>query len=207
MVAVRVAVLASGRGSNFDALLASTRDPANPAKIVLLVTDRADAPVVAKAERAGISVAHIDPGTPRGPWAPEGVAALRSALVEHRIGIVCLAGFQRIVPAEIVREFPARMLNVHPALLPSFPGLRAQRQALRAGVKISGCTVHFVDEGVDTGPIVLQAAVPVEPNDTEETLAARILEQEHRIYPEALRQLAEGRVRVDGRVASIAPPA
>jgi phosphoribosylglycinamide formyltransferase-1 len=197
---VRVAVLASGRGSNFDALLASTREPGSPARIVLLVTDRAGAPVVAKAERAGIPVACVDPGSVRGAWSAQGVEALRSALAEHRVEVVCLAGFQRIVPAEVVREFPARMLNVHPALLPAFPGLRAQRQALRAGVKVSGCTVHFVDEGVDTGPIVLQAAVPVRDDDDEETLAARILEEEHRIYPEALRRLAAGRVRVDGRV-------
>jgi phosphoribosylglycinamide formyltransferase-1 len=197
---VRVAVLASGRGSNFDALLASTREPGSPARIVLLVTDRPGAVVAAKAERAGIAVAQVDPGTARGPWSAEAVAALRSVLAGHGIDIVCLAGFQRIVPAEIVRAFPARMLNVHPALLPAFPGLRAQRQALRAGVKVAGCTVHFVDEGVDTGPIVAQAAVPVHDDDDEETLSARILEQEHRIYPEALRRLAEGRVRVEGRV-------
>ncbi|MGQ0722135.1 MAG: phosphoribosylglycinamide formyltransferase [Candidatus Eiseniibacteriota bacterium] len=197
---MRVAVLASGRGSNFDALLASTREPGSPARVVLLVTDRVGAPVVAKAESVGIAVACVDPGSARGAWSAQGVESLRSALAEHRVEVVCLAGFQRIVPAEIVREFPSRMLNVHPALLPAFPGLRAQRQALRAGVKVSGCTVHFVDEGVDTGPIVLQAAVPVHDDDDEETLAARILEEEHRIYPEALRRLAAGRIRVDGRV-------
>jgi phosphoribosylglycinamide formyltransferase-1 len=202
---VRVAILASGRGSNFDALLQSTREPSHPAEIVVLVSDRPDAPVLTRAEGQGVPCVLVDPGTRRGAWAVEGVARLRDALREHRVDAVCLAGFMRIVPPEIVREFPNRMLNVHPALLPAFPGLRAQRQALRAGVKVAGCTVHLVDDGVDTGPIVLQAAVPVEPDDTEDTLAARILEQEHRIYPEALRRLAEGRILVDGRVTRIAP--
>lgn len=203
---MRVAVMASGRGSNFDALLGSTRRASSPADIVVVVSDRPDAAVLAKARRAGIPVEIVHPGSPRGEWAPPGVHELLGALRRHRVEAVCLAGFMRIVPPEAVREFPERMLNIHPSLLPAFPGLRPHRQALRAGVKFSGCTVHFVDDGVDTGPIVVQAVVPVEPEDTEETLAARVLREEHRIYPEALRCLAEGRIRVEGRVTRIIAP-
>jgi phosphoribosylglycinamide formyltransferase-1 len=198
--------MASGRGSNFDALLESTRDAPGPAEIVVVLSDQPDAAVLGKARRAGIATEVVSPGTRRGEWAPEGVRQLLDALRRHRVEAVCLAGFMRIVPPEAVREFPERMLNIHPSLLPAFPGLRPHRQALRAGVKLSGCTVHFVDDGVDTGPIVLQAAVPVEPDDTEETLAARVLREEHRIYPEALRCLAEGRIRVEGRAARIIAP-
>jgi phosphoribosylglycinamide formyltransferase-1 len=145
----------------------------------------------------------FDPGTPRGAWTPQGVAALLDGLAASGVEAICLAGFMRIVPAEIVRAYAGRILNVHPALLPSFPGTHAQRKALEAGVKITGCTVHLVDEGVDTGPIVLQAAVPVLAEDSEETLSARILEREHEIYPAALRALAEGRITVEGRRAYI----
>jgi phosphoribosylglycinamide formyltransferase-1 len=200
---VRVAVLASGRGSNFDALLRAAREPGFPAGIVLLATDHAEAPAAEKARAAGIPVLVFDPGTPRGPWTPEGVTALREGLAARRVEAICLAGFMRILPEEIVRAYRGRILNVHPALLPSFPGTHAQRKALAAGVKISGCTVHLVDEGVDTGPIVLQASVPVLPEDDEETLSARILEREHEIYAAALRALAEGRITVDGRIARV----
>jgi phosphoribosylglycinamide formyltransferase-1 len=198
--------MASGRGSNFDALLDSTRDERSPAGIVVVVSDKPEAAVLAKARAAGIPVEVVDPGTRRGAWSPEGVQNLLDLLRGHRTEAVCLAGFMRIVPPEVVRQFPERMLNIHPSLLPAFPGLRPHRQALRAGVKFSGCTVHFVDDGVDTGPIVLQAVVPVEPDDTEETLAARVLREEHRIYPEALRCLAEGRIRVEGGVTRILAP-
>jgi phosphoribosylglycinamide formyltransferase-1 len=198
--------MASGRGSNFDALLKATRSERTSAEIVVVLSDQRGAAVLEKARGAGVPVEILDPGTPRGPWSPEGIEALRVALQRHRVEAVCLAGFMRIVPPEILREFPSRILNIHPSLLPSFPGLRAQRKALRAGVKVSGCTVHLVDEGVDTGPIVIQAAVPVEPDDTEDSLAARILEQEHRIYPQALFALAENRLRVEGRVVSVLSP-
>ena len=145
----------------------------------------------------------FDPGTPRGPWTPSGLKALLDGLAAHDVEAICLAGFMRIVPVEIVRAFAGRILNVHPALLPAFPGTHAPRKALEAGVKVAGCTVHLVDEGVDTGPIVMQAAVPVLPDDTEETLSARILEREHEIYPAALRALAEGRITVEGRRALV----
>ena len=200
---MRVAVLASGRGSNFDALLRSTRQAHTRAEIVLVVTDRAGAPVLQKAREAGVSSATIDPGTPRGSWSDEGVAALAALLRRHEVEAICLAGFMRVLPAEIVRAYPDRILNIHPSLLPSFPGLRPQRQALRAGVRVSGCTVHLVDEGVDTGPILLQEAVPVLEDDDEDSLAARILEAEHRVYPAALAHLAAGRVRVAGRIARL----
>ncbi len=202
---MRVAVMASGRGSNFDALLESTKQPSSPVEIALVASDHADAGVVDKAERAGVAVMIVDPGTLRGPWAPTGIEALRSGLTDNGVEAVCLAGFMRIIPVEILRDFPMRILNIHPSLLPAFPGLRAQRKALRAGVKVAGCTVHFVDEGVDTGPIVLQAAVHIEPDDDEDSLAARILEQEHRIYPAALCALAEGRLEVSGRRVFVRP--
>lgn len=200
---MRVAVLASGRGSNFDALERFARRSGSPARIALVVCDRPGAEVVRKARAANLDVFDLDCGTRKGPWADSAVAALLAALETARVEAICLAGFMRVLPAEVVRAYPGRILNIHPSLLPAFPGLHPQRRALRAGVKISGCTVHIVDEGVDTGPILAQAAVPVLPGDDESTLAARILEQEHRIYPEALAALAEGRVKTEGHTARI----
>ena len=203
---MRVAVMASGRGSNFDALLHSSRSADHPAEIVLVISDHAEAPVLKKASDAGVATRVLDIATPRGDWNPEAIELLLATLRAAAVEAVCLAGFMRILPKEIVHAFPNRILNIHPSLLPSFPGTRPQRKALRAGVKVSGCTVHFVDDGVDTGPILLQAPVPVRPGDTEETLAARILEREHEIYPEALRLVAQDRVRVEGRVATVLDP-
>jgi phosphoribosylglycinamide formyltransferase-1 len=203
---VRVAVLASGRGSNFDALARAAADPAFPATIVLLASDREDAPALERARRLGIPARTVSPGTPKGAWTSEGTNALLEALADSGAEAICLAGFMRVVPAAVLAAHPGRILNVHPSLLPAFPGLRAQRQAIRAGVKVTGCTVHFVDEGIDTGPIVLQAAVPVEAGDDEESLSARILAEEHRIYPEALRLLAAGRLEIQGRRVLIHPP-
>ena len=202
---MRAAVLASGRGSNFDALERACRADSS-ARLVLLASDRPQAPVLEKARQAGIAVHVFDPGTRRGPWTPEGVAALLRTFEEHGVEAICLAGFMRILPPEIVRAYPGRILNIHPSLLPSFPGTHSHRQALAAGVKVTGCTVHLVDEGVDTGPIVLQAAVPIRDDDTEETLAARVLEREHEIYPAALRALAEGRIIVEGRRVHLRAP-
>ncbi|MCA9750805.1 MAG: phosphoribosylglycinamide formyltransferase [Gemmatimonadetes bacterium] len=140
----------------------------------------------------------MNPGTRRGAWTEEAVAHVLDQLAQRRIETICLAGFMRVLPAAVVRAFPSRILNIHPSLLPSFPGLHAPRQALRAGAKVSGCTVHFVDEGVDTGPMLLQAAVPVLPDDDEDRLAARVLEQEHRLFPRVLRWFAAGRLELDG---------
>lgn len=203
---MRVAVMASGRGSNFDALLAAARDASGPVRIAVLISDKPQAPVVERAREAGLAVEIADPGTRRGTWTAEGVQGLLDALHRHDVELICLAGFMRILPVEIVRGFPDRILNIHPSLLPAFPGLRPQRQALEAGVKVSGCTVHLVDENVDTGPIVLQAAVPVRDDDDEDRLAARILEQEHRIYPAAVRAIAEGRLRIEGRRVHLESP-
>lgn len=202
---MRVAVLASGRGSNFDALCRAARDPGYPARIVVLFSDRPEASALEKARAFGVPAELISPGTSRGPWSPEGIQSFLKSLATFEVEAICLAGFMRFVPSEVLAAVSGRVLNIHPSLLPSFPGLHAQRQALRAGVKVSGCTVHLVDEGVDTGPIILQATVPVHDDDTEETLAERILVEEHRLYPQALRLLAEDRLRVSGRTVRILP--
>lgn len=196
---MRVAVFASGRGSNFDALWGAAKDPSFPARLELLLSDRPDAPVIAKARSSNISTQIIPLESKRGVWEPRAVTDVLARLREARIEGICLAGFMRVVPSEILDFCSGKVLNIHPSLLPAFPGLHAQRQALQAGVKVAGCTVHFVDEGVDTGPIILQASVPVFDDDTEEALASRILVEEHRIYPEALRLLATERLHRVGR--------
>ncbi len=198
---LRVGVLASGRGSNLQALLDAGSRPDYPARVVVVVSDREDARALARARAAGVSSLFVNPKDHGDRAAYD--AVLTKTLEHHEVGLVCLAGFMRILSPVFVRAWQGRLMNIHPSLLPAFPGLHAQRQALDHGVRIAGATVHFVDEGVDTGPIVLQAAVPVEATDTEETLAARILIEEHRIYPEAVRLFAEGRLHVTGRQVSI----
>ncbi len=165
-------------------------------------------------DAAGLRIASEKYAVPTIVISPEGlkgweydkrvVAALQQRGVTPESGLVCLAGFMRILSTEFVRTYKMRVLNIHPALLPSFPGLHAQKQAIQYGVKVSGCTVHFVDEGVDSGPVILQKAVPVLDGDTEETLSARILEQEHELYPEAVRLFSEGRLRLNGRAVIVA---
>ena len=198
---LRVGVLASGRGSNLQALLDAGSRADYPARVVVVVSDREDARALARARAAGVSSLFVNPKDHGDRPAYD--AVLTKTLEHHEVGLVCLAGFLRILSPVFVRAWQGRLMNIHPSLLPAFPGLHAQRQALDHGVRIAGATVHFVDEGVDTGPIVLQAAVPVEATDTEETLAARILIEEHRIYPEAVRLFAEGRLHVTGRQVSI----
>jgi len=198
---LRVGVLASGRGSNLQALLDAGARADYPARVVVVVSDREDARALARARAAGVSSLFVNPKDHGDRAAYD--AVLTKTLEHHEVGLVCLAGFMRILSPVFVRAWQGRLMNIHPSLLPAFPGLHAQRQALDHGVRIAGATVHFVDEGVDTGPIVLQAAVPVEATDTEETLAARILIEEHRIYPEAVRLFAEGRLHVTGRQVSI----
>jgi len=198
---LRVGVLASGRGSNLQALLDAGSRPDYPARVVVVVSDREDARALARARAAGVSSLFVNPKDHGDRPAYD--AVLTKTLEHHEVGLVCLAGFLRILSPVFVRAWQGRLMNVHPSLLPAFPGLHAQRQALDHGVRIAGATVHFVDEGVDTGPIVLQAAVPVEATDTEETLAARILIEEHRVYLEAVRLFAEGRLHVTGRQVSI----
>jgi phosphoribosylglycinamide formyltransferase-1 len=172
------------------------------ARIVCLVSDVAESPALRRAEALGLNTRHVDPGRRRGRLSAAAEGDIVTYLKEHHVDLVCLAGFMRIVGPVLLEAFPGAILNIHPSLLPSFPGLDAQRQALEHGVKVSGCTVHVVDAGVDTGPIVAQAAVAVREDDTSETLAARILEQEHRIYPQAVRLWASGGLQVRGRRVS-----
>jgi len=192
----KVAVLLSGRGSNFVALAEACARGDVPAGIALVVSDKADAPGLERAHERGIrAVAIPGKGAPREEHEAKVIAAIEEAGAQW----ICLAGYMRLLSQAFIARFPHRILNIHPALLPSFPGLEAQRQAWRYGVKVSGCTVHLVDAGCDTGPIVLQRTVPVLDDDTAESLAARILEQEHIAYPTALRLLLTRPWHVDGR--------
>ena len=192
-----VGVLASGRGSNLQALLDACGTPSYPARIVVVISDREHAPALDLARAAHIEALWINPKdfADRESFS----LALVRELQARKVGLVCQAGFMRILSAGYVQAFAGRALNIHPSLLPAFPGLHPQRQALDHGVRVSGATVHFVEEGVDSGPIVLQESVPVEPGDTEATLLARILVAEHRLYPEAVRLFAEGRLEIVGR--------
>jgi phosphoribosylglycinamide formyltransferase-1 len=196
----RIAVMASGRGSNFEALCTSDL---GSAAVVLLVTDNPSAPVILKARRLGIETLVIDPGPRRTTLSPASGASVSDILERESIDLVCLAGFMRILKGPILERFGGRILNVHPSLLPAFPGLDAQAKALEYGVRVSGCTVHYVDSGTDTGPIVLQATVPVLGNDTVESLSERILLEEHRILPLAARLHCEGRISVKGRLVHV----
>ncbi len=192
----RVGVLLSGRGSNFLALHEAMEQGGIPARIVLVLANKASAPGVEKASQLGIP-AQVLPhrGLRRREHENRMLAALRRSKVEW----ICLAGYMRLLSPHFVAAYPRRILNIHPSLLPAFPGLDAQRQALEHGVKVSGCTVHLVDDGLDSGPIVVQKTAPVEDDDTPESLAARILAQEHRAYPEALRRLLTLTWRLEGR--------
>jgi formyltetrahydrofolate-dependent phosphoribosylglycinamide formyltransferase len=199
---VRTAVLISGRGSNFSALHAASRAPDYPAEIALVVSNRADAPGLGLAEAAGVPVAVIEHrafGRDRAAFD----AALDARLRADDIELIALAGFMRLLTQEFVAGWQDRLVNIHPSLLPAFPGLDTHARALAAGVRIHGATVHLVRAEVDSGPILAQAAVPVAPDDTEQTLAARVLAAEHRIYPLALAWLAAGRVQVHATVARV----
>jgi len=193
----RIGVLLSGRGSNFEALADSVAAGRIPgAEIAVVVSNREGAPGIEKAKERAIAARVIpSKGLEREAYDRQVVAVLN----EHKVDLVCLAGYMRLLSPFFVAAFPNRILNIHPSLLPSFPGLESQRQALEYGVKFAGCTVHFVDENLDAGPIVLQATVPVHDDDTEETLASRILAEEHRIYTEAVRIVLEGKYKIVGR--------
>jgi phosphoribosylglycinamide formyltransferase-1 len=191
----RVAVLISGRGSNMAALIEAAKDKSYPAEIVLVLANRPDAGGLDTAKAAGIATAVVD-HTKYGKDRAAFEAALQALLTEQRIEIVCLAGFMRLLTAGFVSQWPERLINIHPALLPAFKGLDTHRRALEAGAKVHGATVHFVVAEMDAGPIIVQGAVAVRPRDTESTLAARVLAVEHRIYAQALGLVAEGRVRV-----------
>ena len=193
----RIGVLLSGRGSNFEALAESVAAGRIPnAEIALVVSNRDGAPGIERARRRGIE-ARVIPSKGLEREAYDRLVA--AALMEKKVDLVCLAGYMRLLSPYFIATFPNRILNIHPSLLPAFPGLEAQRQALEHGAKFSGCTVHFVDENLDAGPIVLQAAVPIEDRDTVETLSERILREEHRVYSEAVRIVLEGRYRIENR--------
>ena len=192
-----IGILISGRGSNLQAIIDATRDGRLDAEIALVVSNRADAHGLDLARLAGIETLVRDHKAHPSREAYE--AVLVDDLRTRGVQLVCLAGFMRLLGATFVNAFPNRILNIHPALLPAFPGLHAQRQAIEHGVRVSGATVHFVDTNLDAGPIVLQAAVPVLDTDTEDTLGARILAQEHRIYPEAIQRILDGGWTIDGR--------
>jgi phosphoribosylglycinamide formyltransferase 1 len=196
---MRLGVLISGRGSNLQALIEACADPVYPAEVALVISNRADAAGILRAAAAGIA-AEIVPYPERAAFAVAAEAHLAAA----RVDLVCLAGFMRVLDTGFVGRWCNRMINIHPSLLPAFPGLNAQRQALAAGVRFAGCTVHFVRAELDCGPIIAQAVVPVEDDDDEPRLSARILAAEHRLYPLAVRLIAEGRVQVIGERVTIA---
>src|SRR5450432_311681 len=193
----RIGVLLSGRGSNLVALAESVSAGRIPdAEIAIVVSNREGAPGIDKAKELGIATRVIpSKGLQREAYDRQVVAVLH----EHKVDLICLAGYMRLLSPYFVQSFPQRILNIHPSLLPSFPGLESQRQALEYGVKFAGCTVHFVDENLDAGPIILQSVVPVLDNDTEDTLSEKILREEHRIYSAAVKIALEGRFRIEGR--------
>ena len=202
---VPTAILISGRGSNMAALLATAADPAYPAEIVLVLSSRPDAAGLAHAASRGVPVAVVDQRDFRGDRAGF-EAAMEAALARHGAELIALAGFMRVLTEGFCDRWRDRLVNIHPSLLPAFQGLDTHRRALAAGVRLHGCTVHLVRPGVDEGPILAQAAVPVLPDDTEASLAARVLRQEHSLYPAALGWLAGGHVRVEGDIAHVAAP-
>jgi phosphoribosylglycinamide formyltransferase-1 len=192
----RLAILLSGRGSNFEAIANNVASGAIEASIAVVISNRPEARGLDIARERGLDTLVVpSKGVDREAYDRRLIDGLRP----FQPDLICLAGFMRLLSAAFVREFPNRILNIHPSLLPAFSGLDAQHQALAYGVRVSGCTVHFVDEYLDAGPILLQAAVPVHDRDTEETLSARILEEEHRIYSEAIRIVLSGRYRIEGR--------
>jgi phosphoribosylglycinamide formyltransferase 1 len=199
----RVAILISGRGSNMVALIEAAKAEDFPAEIVVVISNRADAAGLAKASASGIPTIVIE-SKPFGKDRAGFEAMLQRALDEKKVELICLGGFMRLFTAEFVQRWYGRMLNIHPSLLPCFPGLDPHGQALKAGVKISGATVHFVIPETDAGPIVVQGAVAVADDDTPETLAARVIQIEHQIYPQALRLLAAGQLRLEGDICKTA---
>lgn len=192
----RLGILLSGRGSNFVAIADSIAAGRLDAEIAVVISNRTDAPGLERARERGLpAIAIPSKGLDRDTYD----ALLAAELKSRQVHLVCLAGYMRLLGRGFVWQFPHRVLNIHPSLLPAFPGLDAQAQALKHGVKVSGCTVHFVDQGLDSGPILRQAAVPVLDDDTDETLSARILKEEHRIYSEAIGMVLDGHFRIDGR--------
>jgi phosphoribosylglycinamide formyltransferase-1 len=203
---LNLAVMGSGSGTNFQSLLDAVREGRLAARLVCVISDNSTAFILERARRAGLPAYAVDCSPFRTKLEGVGEARVLELLRAHGADCVALAGFMRLVKAGLLRAYAGRIVNIHPSLLPAFPGLRAWQQALDYGVKITGCTVHFVDEGADTGPIIAQRAVPVRDDDTPDTLHARIQEQEHVIYPLALQWMAEGRLRLVGRRVLAAAP-
>jgi len=198
MKKVKLGVLVSGRGSNLQAIIENIENGSLAAELAVVVSDQADAVALERARKHGIPAVHLSAKGYKGRR-DDYDALLVHEMKKHDVELVVLAGFMRIITRVLVQAYPNRVMNIHPALLPAFPGLHVQKAAIEHGVKFSGCTVHFVDEGMDTGPIIIQAAVPVLDNDTEDSLSARILKQEHRIFSRAIQLYAEGRLKVEGR--------
>lgn len=194
---LKIGVLVSGRGSNLQAIMDACDEGKIPAQVVVVISDVGDALALERARSKEIDAIHVNYRDYSDKTDYE--KAVAGILKDHHVELVCLAGYMRLVGRVLLDAFPNRIINIHPALLPSFPGLDAQKQAFDHGVRFSGCTVHFIDDGVDTGPIILQAVVPVRQDDTPETLAHRILAEEHRIYPEAIGLFAGGKLKIEGR--------
>jgi phosphoribosylglycinamide formyltransferase-1 len=205
MARLKVGVLASGKGSNLQAIIDRSLAGDIDVEVAVVVSDVATARALERARSAGIPAVHVSPGRFRTKLEPAIENRYIEVLEEHGVEVVALAGFMRILHDDFLTRFAGRIINIHPSLLPSFPGLDAQGQAFQYGARWTGATVHFVDAGVDTGPVILQAAVPVMDDDTRDTLAGRILEEEHRIYPEALQLIAEDRIRIEGRRVRVLP--
>jgi phosphoribosylglycinamide formyltransferase-1 len=199
---LNLAILISGRGSNMENILKSIKKNKIPVNPAIVISNNSDAKGLEIAKKLGVKTEVVESkGLKGGNWEYDSklVAVLKKYKITPQNGLICLAGFMRIMSPEFIRHYKGQILNIHPAILPSFPGLHSQRQALDYGVKYTGCTVHFVDEGVDTGPIILQSIVKVKDDDTEESLSKRILKQEHKIYPEAVKMFAKGKIKITGR--------
>ena len=196
----KLAVLVSGRGSNLQAIIDSIDREEMDAHLSIVISNTKDATALKRAEKHGIKTIFIDPSTYLNSKDYDKALVLK--LKEFSIDLICLAGYMRILGEEVIQTFEKKIINIHPSLLPAFPGLNAQKQAINHGVKFSGCTVHFVDSGVDNGPIILQAVVPVYDNDDEKSLSKRILEQEHYLYPKAIKMIHENKIRLNGRTVT-----
>jgi len=194
---IKLGVLVSGRGSNLQAIIDASERGEIPAQVVIVVSDNPEAYALERAKKHKIEAVVVESKDFKNK--DEYEKRILKVLKDKKVDLVCLAGYMKIIGPILLNPYKGRMINIHPALLPSFPGLHVQKKALDYGVKVSGCTVHFVDEGTDTGPIIVQVAVPVLEHDTEETLSERILEQEHKIYPQAIKLFAEGKLKIEGR--------
>jgi len=203
---LKLGVLASGRGSNLQAIIDAIERGALDATIEVIISNKVDAKALERAKNHNLRGIFLDPQSVKEEEIPKVAFDKRilKVLQEHHVELVILAGYMKIITPLLIQAYPNRIMNIHPSLLPAFPGLHVHEKALAWGVKVSGCTVHFVSEGVDEGPIILQAAVPISETDTSETLAARILEQEHKIYPHAVQLFAEKRLTIEGRKVHIA---